>query len=129
MPQRRRATARGGLAGAIAIALLAAACGGGGDDTTKTTASTKGTTQRTASFRGVTADTVKVGIVIVDYSKIAFAVDFNRGDQQKIAQTFVDDINANGGILGRRALNRLINLVGPRSHLPRHSTSGVFQHA
>ena len=101
MPQRRRATAHGWFAGALALGLAAAACGGGGGGTAKPS-STTGPTKLTASFRGVTADSVKLGIVLVDYSKIAFAVDFNRGDQQKIAQTFVDDINANGGILGRK---------------------------
>jgi hypothetical protein len=100
MPQRRRATVRGWFAGALVLALVPAACGGGGK--TKTSSGTTTPTKLTASFRGVTADSVKIGIVIVDYSKIAFAVDFNRGDQQKIAQTFVDDINANGGILGRK---------------------------
>jgi ABC-type branched-subunit amino acid transport system substrate-binding protein len=93
---------RSWFAGALVLALVPAACGGGGDGKAKTSTSTKGPTKLTASFRGVTADSVKIGIVIIDYSKIAFAVDFNRGDQQKIAQTFVDDINANGGILGRK---------------------------
>jgi hypothetical protein len=102
MPERRRA-ARGWFAGALAVALVATACGGGdGSDDKAEPSGAKGPTELTASFRGVTADAVKIGIVIIDYSKIAFAVDFNRGDQQRIAQTFVDDINANGGILGRK---------------------------
>lgn len=83
-------------------ALVFAACGdddeptGGGDGTTSTTAA-----GLTDSFRGVTAETIKLGIVIVDYDSIAQFVDFARGDQQAIAQVFVDDINENGGILGR----------------------------
>jgi hypothetical protein len=52
----------------------------------------------------VTADAVKVGIVMVDYSSIADFIDFKRGDQQKIAQAFVDDINANGGVAGGKKL-------------------------
>jgi ABC-type branched-subunit amino acid transport system substrate-binding protein len=84
-------------------ALLFVACGdddepsGGGDGTTSTTAG-----ELTDSFRGVTAESIKVGIVIVDYDAIADFVDFARGDQQAIAQVFVDDINENGGVLGRQ---------------------------
>jgi ABC-type branched-subunit amino acid transport system substrate-binding protein len=50
---------------------------------------------------GVTADKVKVGIAIIDYDSIADFVDFERGDQQKTAQIFVDYINDNGGVDGR----------------------------
>src|SRR5439155_23502739 len=91
------------MAGLLLIALVLAACGsskkstGGGGKSTTTA-----TPQLTASFRGVTADSIKIGIVIIDYKTIADFVDFTRGDQQKIAQSFVDDINANGGVLGRK---------------------------
>ena len=100
MPQRRRATARGGLAGVLALALVLAACGGGDDE--KTTSSTQSPTALTASFRGVTADSIKIGVTIVDYSKIAQFVDFNRGNQQELVQILIDDINANGGVGGRK---------------------------
>lgn len=97
------------LAVAAAVSLVAAACGGDDDDGTAqddgdTTASTEagGDGELTDSFRGVTAEAIKIGIVLVDYDAIAFAVDFNRGDQEKIARTFVDAINADGGVGGRR---------------------------
>ena len=45
---------------------------------------------------------IKVGIAIIDYDSIADFVDFARGDQQKTAQVFVDYINNNGGIDGRK---------------------------
>jgi hypothetical protein len=99
MPRRRKAGVRVWFAGALALALVLGACGDDGDDAAPTT--TAGG-ELTNSFRGVTADTIKLGIVIIDYQSIAFAVDFNRGDQQPIAQLFVDDINENGGILGRQ---------------------------
>ena len=51
---------------------------------------------------GVEADKVKLGIAIVDYDAIAEHVDFERGDQEKTAQVFVDYINDNGGIGGRQ---------------------------
>jgi major membrane immunogen (membrane-anchored lipoprotein) len=90
----------------IMLALVLAACSSSKKKTT-TTGTTGGSTatttaQLTASFRGVTADSIKIGIVIIDYNTIKDFVDFTRGDQQKIAQAFVDDINANGGVLGRK---------------------------
>jgi Periplasmic binding protein len=54
------------------------------------------------SGQGVTADTIKLGLVQVDYSCIKDFVDFSRGDQRKTYQVFVDDLNKNGGILGRK---------------------------
>jgi ABC-type branched-subunit amino acid transport system substrate-binding protein len=97
------------IAVVAAVSLIAAACGGDDDDGTAqddgdTTASTEtgGGGELTDSFRGVTADAIRIGIVLVDYDAIAFAVDFNRGDQEQIARTFVDAINAEGGVGGRR---------------------------
>ncbi|MET1003257.1 MAG: ABC transporter substrate-binding protein [Acidimicrobiia bacterium] len=97
----------------LAAVLVIAGCGGddddddaASDDTSETTeASASDTTEASAELtdlgHGVTADTIKLGIAIGDYSTIAQFVDFARGDQQAIAQVFVDDINASGGILGR----------------------------
>lgn len=106
---RRRAA----LAALCVSALLLAACGGDdddaaepgteqtGDDASDTT-SGDDTAELTDSFRGVTADAIKLGIVMVDYGAIADFVDFARGDQQATAQIFVDWINENGGVGGRR---------------------------
>jgi ABC-type branched-subunit amino acid transport system substrate-binding protein len=52
--------------------------------------------------QGVTDTTIKLGLVQVDYSCIKDFVDFNRGDQEKTYKVFVDDLNAKGGILGRK---------------------------
>ena len=52
--------------------------------------------------QGVTDDTIKLGLVQVDYSCIKDFVDFNRGDQEETYKVFVDDLNATGGILGRK---------------------------
>ena len=52
--------------------------------------------------QGVTPTTIKLGLVQVDYSCIKDFVDFNRGDQKQTYQVFVDDLNAKGGILGRK---------------------------
>jgi ABC-type branched-subunit amino acid transport system substrate-binding protein len=55
-----------------------------------------------ANGQGVTADTIKLGLVQVDYSCIQDFVDFTRGDQEETYKVFVDDLNAKGGINGRK---------------------------
>ncbi len=106
------------LAGALVLAVGLAACGSssksstapkpGSTTTPQTVSVTTGppnTTPEVAGFgQGVTATTVKIGVVFVDYKAIAQFIDFQRGDQQKIFQTFVDDINAHGGVAGGRKL-------------------------
>jgi ABC-type branched-subunit amino acid transport system substrate-binding protein len=101
----RRAVALG-----LAAALVLAACGGDDDDddsasdttAAETTSSGAGGGELTDLGHGVTADEIKLGIAIVDYDAIAEFVDFARGDQEATAQVFVDYINENGGIDGRR---------------------------
>ena len=56
----------------------------------------------TASFRGVTATAIKIGLVNIDYTCIKQFVDYNFGNQPAIDQVFIDDLNAHGGILGRK---------------------------
>jgi ABC-type branched-subunit amino acid transport system substrate-binding protein len=51
---------------------------------------------------GVTKSTIKLGLVQVDYSCIKDFVDFNRGDQEETYKVFVDELNARGGIHGRK---------------------------
>jgi hypothetical protein len=97
---------RGWLAVGLAAMVLFAACGSdkkassGGSGSS--TSAVSGSTKLTDSFRGVTASTIKLGFVIVDYDAIKQFVDFSRGDQQAVAQVFVDHINKTGGILGRK---------------------------
>jgi ABC-type branched-subunit amino acid transport system substrate-binding protein len=96
----------------VALTLLVAACGGDNASSTTTTAggatTTGGDTTTTAgaltdSFRGVTSTEIKIGIATVDFKCLTdqHFVDFNQGDTQKIANALIDDINANGGVLGR----------------------------
>ena len=101
---------RGVVALVLGGALVMAACasntktGTGGSTTTAGGASTTPTTSGplTASFRGVTADSIKIGISLVDYKPIKDFIDFDRGDEQKTAQVFIDAINNAGGVGGRR---------------------------
>lgn len=113
------------------FALIASACGGGEvstDEEPETTTATEapeadepepdveepddsGTTEApaddapalTASFRGVTEDTITIGVTMLDFVDL---VEKNLspqgwGDQQLVMQTYIDDINAKGGINGR----------------------------
>ncbi|MCY3637382.1 MAG: ABC transporter substrate-binding protein [bacterium] len=52
----------------------------------------------TDSFRGVTAEAIKIGIVIIDIAMIGRS----NGDVEAKWQAVIDDVNANGGVLGRR---------------------------
>ena len=52
--------------------------------------------------QGVTKDEIKIGIAIIDYESIASYLDYNHGPQQEVAQSFVDHINKNGGVDGRK---------------------------
>src|SRR5215207_1310070 len=68
-------------------------------------ASTLGATSRQSSSdstQGVTKDEIKVGIPLVDFDSIKDFVDYEFGDTEAISKVFVDDINKNGGINGRK---------------------------
>ncbi|MDH4171112.1 MAG: hypothetical protein OEW42_16135 [Acidimicrobiia bacterium] len=58
----------------------------------------------TASFRGVSAEAISVGVAIVDLdelNQLGF-VDFTHGNKEAIYQALFDELNEQGGILGRR---------------------------
>lgn len=130
----------------MAMAVVAAACTSSGDeegdaattddapsttgapDTTaaSTTASPETTAAttlapRTASFRGVTEDTIEVGVVVSDLDELRELglVDINRGDEELVWQTFVDDINDRGGINGR-----MVNMTWA-PYVPTQETSAL----
>jgi hypothetical protein len=98
------------LAGLLALTTALAACGSSGSNKsssdTKPAATTPQTAVQTTDLgQGVTNDSVKVGVVLIDYDSIAQFIDFKRGDQKKIFQSFVDDINANGGVAGGKKID------------------------
>src|SRR3954454_7340559 len=109
------------LVGVLATALALAACGSSSKPkatTTTTGAPTPGggtKAQSTALGQGVTDSAVKLGIVIVDYANevISANVDFSRGNQQKIFQAFVDDINNKGGLAGGRKIDPVYDVYAP----------------
>ncbi len=95
-----------------AIAVTLAACGSssktGGGSTSSTTAASGVTTTTgfkqtdTSLGRGVTATTIKVGVALVDFDCIKQFVNSIRQDQETIYRAYIDDINAKGGIAGRK---------------------------
>jgi hypothetical protein len=50
----------------------------------------------------VTPTTIKLGIVTVDYTCIKQFVDYNFGNQPEIDQIFINELNAQGGVDGRK---------------------------
>lgn len=110
----------------LTLALIAAACGDDeGDDTAPdpttttiaagddaagdgdddggeaTTSTTTEPVELTASFRGVTADAIKVGVVAVDLEALRGLVDLDHGSYEDAYRAIIDDVNADGGVLGR----------------------------
>ena len=54
------------------------------------------------SAPGVTADTIKLGVVYADLAAIADLIKLDHGDYESAYQAMIDEVNANGGVLGRR---------------------------
>jgi branched-chain amino acid transport system substrate-binding protein len=67
-----------------------------------TFAATSRASSSSNTTQGVTKDTIKIGIPLVDFSSIKDFVDYTFGDTEAISKVFVDDINKNGGINGRK---------------------------
>jgi ABC-type branched-subunit amino acid transport system substrate-binding protein len=65
-------------------------------------ATSRQSSSSSSSQQGVTKDSIKIGIPLVDFSAIADYVDYTFGDTEAISKVFVDDINKNGGIDGRK---------------------------
>ncbi len=123
---------------ALAVLLFAGACGGDGGDvvepatTTTTVAPTTTTTTTVAptttteapivltdSFRGVTAEAIRVGFTSIDFERLNrdFGLTLTYANYGPSVDALVADLNARGGILGRRieVVHRLFLPVGPVS--------------
>lgn len=103
----------------VVMVVIAAACGGTTDaaesdsaprppESTSSLASTEpepGTSVDpfAASWTGVTAETIRIGVVWSDLDELRELglVDINYGDIPLVWQTLIDEINAQGGVLGR----------------------------
>ncbi len=58
--------------------------------------------EASAAAAGVTPTQIKVGIALVDYKCVKDFVDSIREHEDQVYQAYVDDINAKGGISGRK---------------------------
>jgi ABC-type branched-subunit amino acid transport system substrate-binding protein len=64
-------------------------------------ATTRGSSS-SSQTQGVTKDSIKIGIPLVDFDAIKDYVDYTFGDTEAVSRVFVDSINKNGGINGRK---------------------------
>src|SRR5665213_703593 len=94
---------------AVACATIVSACGSTSttdrSGSARSSVPTRSAVPRvvsTALGTGVTASTVKLGISLVDFTCIEQFVDSIRVNQQQVYQAYIDDINAKGGINGRK---------------------------
>jgi hypothetical protein len=127
MASRQRGRAHGwngrrwaAVAGLLATALVLAACGSGtkSGTSTTTTAPSGGTGSSGATGAtgapalsktlgvGVTATSIKVGVALVDFKLIEGATDTIRtnAEQKQIYGIYINNINAHGGIDGRKII-------------------------
>ena len=101
--------ARRRLCSAVAaLVVLATGCSGsakrasGPEPATSGASTSVAKPQDTSLGTGVSATEIKVGVLLIDYSCLAQVIDFAEPDQQPAYQIFFDDINAKGGINGRK---------------------------
>ncbi len=98
------------LALALAAALLLAAC-----KSTSSTTAGGGTTATTIAptdtrAPGVTANSIKVGVVYYDVTSLYSVLHINNGDWVKAYNAIFDDINARGGIHGRKLVPDIVGI-------------------
>jgi hypothetical protein len=109
----------------FAFAFIASGCGS--DDSSseaKTSTSTSAqdtvdgtesaSDELTASFRGVTEDSIKIGVLYADFDALreAVGIDLDHGSYEEAHLAVIDDINTNGGILGRQ-IDPVIRGINP----------------
>jgi ABC-type branched-subunit amino acid transport system substrate-binding protein len=91
----------------VGLLVVAAACGSSAKSSPPVPSSSSSLSSSVAPGdaslgQGVSADEIQVGVMMIDYSCIEQFVDAVEPDQQQAFQIFVDDINAKGGIAGRK---------------------------
>ncbi len=65
----------------------------------------------------MTSTSIKVGVVYVDLTSLESIIHLNQGDFAKAYQAIVDDINAHGGIHGRKLDATLVS-INPTASRP-----------
>jgi len=104
---RRRLSGGWYLIVGLVIAIALSGCGSGVKGSapgSPATATAPGAPLDKSLGAGVTASTIKLGVVLVDFREITQFTDLIRTDaeQKEIYQAFIADINAKGGIAGRK---------------------------
>jgi hypothetical protein len=84
----------------LAMAVALVACSSSSTTSTPTTHSAGNAGSSTATT--LPGPPIKLGVVMVNYDCIKSYIDFNDGDERKAWQTLGDDINAHGGVNGRK---------------------------
>jgi hypothetical protein len=90
------------LALATAAMLLLVGCTSGSDKSASTTTAGSGSSVADSRAPGVTADTIKVGITYIDFEPIKDLTKIRHGDYPGSYKALIDDLNAKGGIAGRK---------------------------
>src|SRR5207245_2897525 len=91
----------------LVVAVLLAACGSGTKKGTPAATSPSGSSGSNAPISktlgtGVTDETIKIGVALVDFKCIAPYIQITRIDEYKVYDAFIADINAKGGVAGRK---------------------------
>jgi hypothetical protein len=112
--ETRRGRGRALLAvGVVGLLLAAGACKSSSSSSSSSTSASGSSASSGASASsvaatvddrapGVTADTIKVGVTYPDLASLKDVLHIDNGDYAKAFQTAADDINAKGGINGRK---------------------------
>jgi hypothetical protein len=100
--RERRALWRSVLALVAGVVLVALAAGGAWASTGSPSSTTAGGRPSKPVGVGVTRTQIKVGIALVDFDCVKDFVDQIRVNQDQVYQAYIDDINAKGGIAGRK---------------------------
>jgi hypothetical protein len=90
--------------GVVIALVLVGACTTSSDDDAATPSPDATSGELTASARGVTADTIKIGLTYPDLEALAKTglIKVDNGPYDEIGKILVDDINARGGVGGRK---------------------------
>lgn len=102
--QSTRSKSRLAIAALAALAVMTVGCKSQSTEDAESTTTAKSTDTTVPDTRdtGVTDTTIKVGIPYLDLSAIADVVNIHHGDYVKAYTAVIDDINAKGGINGRK---------------------------
>src|SRR5438876_10362774 len=92
----------------VVLLALAAGCGSGTSSSKASSTTTPGTGGKAANVpgvgTGVTDNEIKLGVSLIDYKCIESYVDTVYVNQPKAYNAYIDNINAQGGINGRKVV-------------------------